>query len=390
MQSNESSPIMQSGSQRSDSASPNSLEGETHSLNNSAMTSSMGANVSPDQKQFNNYLNRGSELWTHWTWLGGQGKMSLMQCNYCLSNKQLKNAPKCRRHLIRCTYTPEHIKKYFEKKEAEATNASAFMKQVRAREIKIRNILNHNNDSDSSDNVNQQQQQQQQPKRQEKNFRQELLQLNSVSEEPKLPMPTANDLRHLQNKQNNNNGNLLIASAQSVNTSRNNLRNQNTHRKSDNVNVNSNNNKPAINNVLTTPNRANGNYVQPTPQPPIPFLDPNLINEMLMNNVDIDQVIRLMVSLVFYFRKHNQKQESESLELACVFGESIWCMRRVMVAWYKQNLVLRILLAYICPLTLSAWILYLPSVTLSSRPCLFPVPYVHLSPPPPGSNRASV
>lgn len=117
-----------------------------------------------DHNRINAYLNRGSELWTHWTWLGGQGKMSLMRCNYCLVNKQLKNAPKCRRHLIKCQKTPELVRKYFEKKEIEATRVSAFMREVRSKEIKF-----HRNDKQLLDD--------------------------------KVPVPTANDLKHLQQKQ---------------------------------------------------------------------------------------------------------------------------------------------------------------------------------------------
>lgn len=116
-----------------------------------------------DPNRFNAYLNRGSELWTHWSWLGGQGKMSLMRCNYCLVNKQLKNAPKCRRHLIKCSKTPEPVRKYFEKKEIEASRVSAFMREIRSKEVKF--------------------------PRNDKPF------------EEKLPVPTANDLKHLQQKQ---------------------------------------------------------------------------------------------------------------------------------------------------------------------------------------------
>lgn len=111
--------------------------------------------------KYNSYLNRGSELWAHWTWMGGQGKMSLMRCNYCMVNKQLKNAPKCRRHLIKCVKTPEFVRKFFEKKEKEATQVSAFMRQIRSRDVKL--------------------------------SRSEVM-------PTEMPMPTANDLKHMQKK----------------------------------------------------------------------------------------------------------------------------------------------------------------------------------------------
>lgn len=131
-----------------------------------------GSNPDSDPNRFNAYLNRGSELWTHWSWLGGQGKMSLMRCNYCLVNKQLKNAPKCRRHLIKCPKTPEIVRRYFEKKEVEATRVSALMRELRSKEIKFpRNSEPHH--KPQSDNHH------------------------------KLPVPTANDLKHLQLKQHN-------------------------------------------------------------------------------------------------------------------------------------------------------------------------------------------
>lgn len=131
-----------------------------------------GSNADSDPNRFNAYLNRGSELWTHWSWLGGQGKMSLMRCNYCLVNKQLKNAPKCRRHLIKCPKTPEIVRRYFEKKEVEATRVSALMRELRSKEIKFpRNSEPHHKPQSESHH--------------------------------KLPVPTANDLKHLQLKQHN-------------------------------------------------------------------------------------------------------------------------------------------------------------------------------------------
>lgn len=126
--------------------------------------SDSSVNKHNDPNRINAYLNRGSELWTHWTWLGGTGKMSLMRCNYCLVNKQLKNAPKCRRHLIKCVKTPELVRKYFEKKEIEATRVSAFMREIRSKEVKF-----HRNEKQLTDD--------------------------------KVPVPTANDLKHLQQKQ---------------------------------------------------------------------------------------------------------------------------------------------------------------------------------------------
>ncbi len=160
-----------------------------------------------DPNRFNAYLNRGSELWTHWLWLGGQGKMSLMRCNYCQVNKQLKNAPKCRRHLIKCPKTPEPVRRYFEKKEVEATRVSALMRELRSKEIKFpRNSVPPPSDPShsgggghhgkvSSDNSN-----------------------NSHSHHHhhnnKVPIPTANDLKHLQQKQHSTSLNSVIVNKQ--------------------------------------------------------------------------------------------------------------------------------------------------------------------------------
>lgn len=92
--------------------------------------------ASSTSQQPRDYVNRGGELWNHWTWLGGTGKMSLMNCNYC-PNKQLKNAPKCRRHLIKCPNCPEPIRKQFEKRELEANKVSEMMKEIRSQGIKV-------------------------------------------------------------------------------------------------------------------------------------------------------------------------------------------------------------------------------------------------------------
>lgn len=151
---------------------------------------------SSDPNRFNAYLNRGSELWTHWSWLGGQGKMSLMRCNYCHVNKQLKNAPKCRRHLIKCPKTPEPVRRYFEKKEIEATRVSALMRELRSKEIKFpRNSAAHNIDPSNNNIVHKGS--------------------SDNHHNTKVPVPTANDLKHLQLKQHTASMNNVIVKQQS-------------------------------------------------------------------------------------------------------------------------------------------------------------------------------
>lgn len=159
---------------------PNTPPSEHHFLDEDEDSSSPG-----DPNRFNAYLNRGSELWTHWSWLGGQGKMSLMRCNYCLVNKQLKNAPKCRRHLIKCPKTPDIVRRYFEKKEVEATRVSALMRELRSKEIKFPRPVNQNNKVVDQHNYQSSQQQ-----------------------HSKFPIPTANDLKHLQSKQQQQNASI--------------------------------------------------------------------------------------------------------------------------------------------------------------------------------------
>lgn len=160
-----SATMQQQDSKNSNSDSESSMNGGNLSVNN--------------DNRFNAYLNRGSELWTHWTWLGGQGKMSLMKCNYCQVNKQLKNAPKCRRHLIKCQKTPELVRKYFERKELEASRVSAFLREVRSKEAKFPRNENRSQNNQSMENG------------------------SGGSEMKKSSQPTANDLKHLNSKQSN-------------------------------------------------------------------------------------------------------------------------------------------------------------------------------------------
>jgi hypothetical protein len=57
--------------------------------------------------------NSADNVWLHWTWYTGSGPKSRMYCNYCKKAKQLKNATKCRKHLIICKKTPANIKELF-------------------------------------------------------------------------------------------------------------------------------------------------------------------------------------------------------------------------------------------------------------------------------------
>ncbi len=52
-------------------------------------------------------------IWLHWTHKSGNGKKERVQCNYCKSNTQLKNAPKCKQHTIKCNKTPPNVKRVF-------------------------------------------------------------------------------------------------------------------------------------------------------------------------------------------------------------------------------------------------------------------------------------
>ena len=163
-----------------------------------------------DPNRFNAYLNRGSELWTHWLWLGGQGKMSLMRCNYCQVNKQLKNAPKCRRHLIKCPKTPEPVRRYFEKKEVEATRVSALMRELRSKEIKFpRNSVPPPSDPSHSGGGGGHH-----GKVSSDNSSNNSHHNHHHHHNNKVPIPTANDLKHLQQKQHSTSLNSVIVNKQ--------------------------------------------------------------------------------------------------------------------------------------------------------------------------------
>ncbi|OTF79435.1 hypothetical protein BLA29_012346, partial [Euroglyphus maynei] len=116
--------------------------------------------------------------------------MSLMRCNYCLVNKQLKNAPKCRRHLIKCQKTPEMVRKFFERKEIEASRVSAFMREIRSKEVKFPR--------------NQQQQQTQLSANEKAESKTHITpppHIHRSASSRIVPKPTANDLKHLNQKQ---------------------------------------------------------------------------------------------------------------------------------------------------------------------------------------------
>ncbi|KAH9397231.1 hypothetical protein TYRP_003541 [Tyrophagus putrescentiae] len=59
-----------------------------------------------------------SDLWSHWTCLGGKGRKAQIKCNYC-GREQQKRLETCRGHLIKsCPQTPQHVRDYFQKYEA--------------------------------------------------------------------------------------------------------------------------------------------------------------------------------------------------------------------------------------------------------------------------------
>ena len=54
-------------------------------------------------------------LWLHWTEFTDSTNKCKVRCNYC-RNIQLKHAPKCRKHLIKCKKTLQLLKRGLEKK----------------------------------------------------------------------------------------------------------------------------------------------------------------------------------------------------------------------------------------------------------------------------------
>jgi len=61
-------------------------------------------------------------IWLHWTHISGDKKKERVQCNHCKSHIQLKNAPKCKRHTIKCDKTPIIVKRRFIEEAKDKTN----------------------------------------------------------------------------------------------------------------------------------------------------------------------------------------------------------------------------------------------------------------------------
>ena len=51
-----------------------------------------------------------NSFWSHWILDVKIGNKQKVKCRYCKGHIQLKNRPKCKRHLLRCPKTPDDVK----------------------------------------------------------------------------------------------------------------------------------------------------------------------------------------------------------------------------------------------------------------------------------------
>ena len=66
--------------------------------------------------------NQDEWLWLHWTQQEPTNGKVKVECNYCKSASQLRNATKCRTHTIKCSQTPKEVRQLFVSMVNKKTN----------------------------------------------------------------------------------------------------------------------------------------------------------------------------------------------------------------------------------------------------------------------------